>query len=43
MRAVIQRVTSGSVSINGFETQSIGQGFVILQGVCPEDSGQNID
>lgn len=43
MRAVIQRVTSGCVSIDGFETQSIGRGFVILLGVCPEDSGQDID
>ena len=43
MRAVIQRVRSGSVVIEGFETQTIGRGFVILLGICPEDTEDDID
>jgi len=43
MRAVIQRVRSGSVTVKGFEPQRIGRGFVILLGVCPEDSEADID
>lgn len=42
MRAVIQRVRSGSVAIEGFETQCIGKGFVVLLGVCPEDIDEDI-
>ena len=37
MRALIQRVTSASVSATGEETRSIGQGFAILLGVGPDD------
>ncbi|MEL3907167.1 MAG: D-aminoacyl-tRNA deacylase [Treponema sp.] len=43
MRAVIQRVVSGSVSIQGLDTQSIGKGFVILLGICPEDTEDDIE
>ena len=43
MRAVIQRVRSGSVAIEGFETQIVGKGFVILLGICPEDTEGDID
>ena len=43
MRAVIQRVRSGSVAIEGFETQTVGKGFVILLGICPEDTEGDID
>ena len=43
MRAVIQRVRSGSVAIEGFETQTVGKGFVILLGICPEDTEDDID
>lgn len=38
MRAVIQRVKSGSVAIEGFETQTIGKGFVVLLGISPDDT-----
>ena len=43
MRAVIQRVRSGSVVIEGFEPQAIGMGFVILLGICPEDTEDDIN
>ncbi len=41
MRAVIQRVTSASVSVDGTTIASIGAGLMILLGVGPEDSGDN--
>ena len=37
MRAVLTRVTSASVSIDGEVVGSIGKGFLILLGVGPED------
>ena len=37
MRAVIQRVKSGSVSVNEKTIAEIGQGMVILLGIGPED------
>lgn len=37
MRAVIQRVNFGRVTINGRVTADIGKGLVILLGVGPED------
>lgn len=37
MRAVLQRVGSASVTINGKETRTIGRGFVILLGVTGTD------
>ena len=43
MRAVIQRVRSGSVTIEGIEPQTISRGFVILLGICPEDTDDDID
>lgn len=43
MRAVIQRVTSASVSIGGQVKSSIGKGFLILLGVCEEDSNEDAD
>lgn len=41
MRAVIQRVKSGSVAIEGYETQTIGKGFVVLLGVSPDDTDED--
>ncbi|WP_417599974.1 D-aminoacyl-tRNA deacylase [Owenweeksia hongkongensis] len=41
MRIVLQRVAEASVNINGNETRSIGQGFVILVGI--EDADTNDD
>ena len=38
MRAVLTRVKSASVSIDGNTVGSIGQGFLILLGVGPEDT-----
>ena len=38
MKAVLQRVTKASVTINGKETRSIGPGLVILLGVMPGDT-----
>ena len=38
MRAVVTRVTSASVTIEGQTAGSIGRGFLVLLGVGPEDS-----
>ena len=38
MRAVIQRVGSGSVSVGGKTISEIKQGLVILLGIGPEDN-----
>ena len=38
MRAVLTRVTSASVTIDGEVVGSIGKGFLILLGVGPEDT-----
>ena len=43
MRAVIQRVSHASVTINGVVKSKIGQGFLILLGVCDEDSMEDVD
>jgi len=43
MRAVIQRVTHASVSINGEVKSAIGPGFLILLGVCEEDSTEDVE
>lgn len=40
MRAVIQRVKRASVTIDGKETTSIGQGFLVLLGVHETDTEQ---
>ena len=43
MRVVIQRVSSASVSIGGVVRSSIGQGLLILLGICPEDGPEDIE
>ena len=43
MRAVIQRVSHACVTINGVVKSEIGQGFLILLGVCDEDSMEDVD
>ena len=43
MRAVIQRVSHASVTIEGQVKSSIKQGFLILLGVCDEDTMEDVD
>lgn len=43
MRAVIQRVTSSSIKIEGEETARIGKGFNLLLGVTNSDTKADID
>ena len=43
MRAVIQRVSHASVTINGTVKSEIEQGFLILLGVCDEDTMEDVD
>ena len=43
MRAVIQRVRRASVTIEGKIKAEIGQGYLILLGVCDEDSSQDVE
>lgn len=43
MRALVQRVSQASVSINGGEPKGIGQGFVVLLGVGSQDSQEEAD
>ena len=43
MKAVIQRVTQGSVSIDNQVVASIGQGFVILLGIQMDDDHSKAD
>ena len=50
MRAVIQRVKHASVKvcgnsadIQGEDLRSIGEGFLVLLGVCNEDSAEDVD
>lgn len=43
MRAVIQRVSHASVTIEGTVKSAIGQGFLILLGVCDEDTTEDVD
>jgi D-tyrosyl-tRNA(Tyr) deacylase len=38
MRAVLQRVKAGSVTVDGETVAEIGKGLVILLGVAPEDT-----
>ena len=42
MRAVIQRVRSGSVSVDEKVIAEIGQGMVILLGIGPEDTEEMV-
>jgi len=41
MRALIQRVIKGSVTVNGQVTGCIGRGFVVLLGVKAGDTDEN--
>ena len=41
MKAVLTRVRSASVSIDGELHGSIGQGFLILLGIAPEDTPES--
>ena len=43
MRIVIQRVRKAAVSIDGALKSSIGQGLMILVGICDEDTDEDID
>ena len=43
MRAVIQRVSRASVSINGAVKSEIEQGFLILLGICDEDTLEDVE
>ena len=43
MRAVIQRVSHASVTIEGIVKSSIQQGFLILLGICDEDTMEDVD
>ena len=43
MRAVIQRVSHASVTIEGKVKSSIQQGYVILLGVCDEDTMEDVE
>ena len=43
MRVVIQRVSHASVTIGGSLKSSIGQGLLILLGVCDEDSVEDVE
>ena len=43
MRAVVQRVSKASVTIEGNVKSAIGQGFLIFLGVCEEDTMEDVD
>ena len=43
MRIVLQRVREASVSIGGTLKSSIGQGMMILVGICDEDTDEDIE
>ena len=43
MRIVIQRVRHASVTIDGSVRSAIQQGFLILLGICDEDSSEDVD
>ena len=43
MRVVVQRVSKASVTIDGAVKSAIGQGFLILLGICDEDTMEDID
>ena len=43
MRIVIQRVREASVDIAGVRRSAIGQGLLLLMGVCDEDTDEDID
>ena len=43
MKIVIQRVLSASVNIAGRRKSEIGEGMMILVGVCDEDTDEDIE
>ena len=43
MRAVIQRVTHASVTIEGIVKSQIGRGYLILLGICDEDTTEDAE
>jgi len=43
MRTVIQRVSHASVTINNQVKSQIGQGYLILLGICNEDTMEDVD
>lgn len=43
MRAVIQRVSQASVSIGGVIHSAIDNGYLILLGVCDEDTAEDVE
>ena len=43
MRAVIQRVGHASVTIEGIQKSAIKEGYLILLGVCDEDTIEDVD
>ena len=43
MRVVIQRVSHASVTIEGTTKSSIQNGFLILLGICDEDTMEDVD
>ncbi|NLL82657.1 MAG: D-tyrosyl-tRNA(Tyr) deacylase [Lentisphaerae bacterium] len=42
MKAVVQRVTAAAVEIDGVEVAAIGQGLLVLLGICHADSGVDV-
>ena len=42
MRAVIQRVTSASVAVDGKVISAIGAGLLVLVGIEPDDTGDDV-
>lgn len=43
MRVVIQRVSQASVSVNGIAVSTIGRGLLLLLGVGPSDTDEDIE
>ena len=43
MRAVVQRVSEASVTVDGKVVSKIGKGLLVLLGVAPEDDSSKID
>ena len=43
MKIVLQRVNHAAVSVDGKEIGKIGKGFLLLMGVCNEDTKEDVD
>jgi len=43
MRAVVQRVSQASVTIEGTVKSQIGYGFLILLGICEDDTADDVE